>query len=79
MANIELRRNTWYATLHVPKDVQHIIGKAKLFEIVLASAQPGVRLDPREYREEYRSEDGDDCDHHQEFDQGESPTANGAT
>jgi hypothetical protein len=30
MANIELRRNTWYATLHVPKDVQHIIGKAKL-------------------------------------------------
>lgn len=32
MANIELRRNTWYATLHVPKDVQHIIGKAKLFE-----------------------------------------------
>lgn len=32
MANIELRRNTWFATLHVPKDVQHIIGKAKLFE-----------------------------------------------
>jgi integrase len=32
MANIERRRNTWYATLHVPKDVQHIIGKAKLFE-----------------------------------------------
>ena len=32
MTNIERRRNTWYATLHVPKDVQHIIGKAKLFE-----------------------------------------------
>ena len=32
MANIELRRNTWFATLHVPKDVQHIIGKSKLFE-----------------------------------------------
>lgn len=32
MANIERRRNTWFATLHVPKDVQHIIGKSKLFE-----------------------------------------------
>lgn len=32
MPNIERRRNTWYATLHVPQDVQHIIGKSKLFE-----------------------------------------------
>lgn len=32
MANIERRRNTWFATLHVPKDVQHIIGKSKLFQ-----------------------------------------------
>jgi integrase len=30
--NIELRRNTWFATLHVPSDVQHVIGKSKLFE-----------------------------------------------
>lgn len=30
--NIELRRNTWFATLHVPQDVQHVIGKSKLFE-----------------------------------------------
>lgn len=32
MANIELRRNTWFATLHVPKDVQHVIGKSKFFQ-----------------------------------------------
>lgn len=30
--NIELRRNTWFATLHVPQDVQHVLGKSKLFE-----------------------------------------------
>lgn len=30
--NIEQRGNTWYATLHVPEDVRHKIGKAKLFQ-----------------------------------------------
>lgn len=30
--NIERRGNTWYATLHVPHDVRHIIGKSKFFE-----------------------------------------------
>jgi integrase len=30
--NIELRRNTWFATLHVPPDIQHVIGKSKFFE-----------------------------------------------
>ncbi len=30
--NIERRGNTWYATLHVPPDVRHIIGKSKFFE-----------------------------------------------
>lgn len=31
-ANIERRGNTWFATLHVPKDVQPTIGKSKFFE-----------------------------------------------
>lgn len=31
-ANIERRGNTWFATLHVPKDVQTSIGKTKFFE-----------------------------------------------
>ncbi|MBK1702530.1 tyrosine-type recombinase/integrase [Thiococcus pfennigii] len=31
-SNIERRANTWYATLHVPGDVQHAIGKAKFFQ-----------------------------------------------
>lgn len=30
--NIERRANTWYATLHVPSDVRHIVGKSKFFE-----------------------------------------------
>lgn len=30
--NIERRGNTWYATLHIPSDVRHIIGKSKYFE-----------------------------------------------
>lgn len=30
--NIERRGNTWYATLHVPTDVRHIIGKSKFFQ-----------------------------------------------
>jgi integrase len=30
--NIELRGNTWYATLHIPKDVQLKLGKSKLFQ-----------------------------------------------
>lgn len=30
--NIERRGNTWYATLHVPPDVRHIIGKSKFFD-----------------------------------------------
>ena len=30
--NIERRGNTWYATLHVPEDVRHIIGKSKFFQ-----------------------------------------------
>lgn len=30
--NIERRGNTWYATLHVPQDIRHIIGKSKFFE-----------------------------------------------
>ncbi|MDI3512781.1 MAG: hypothetical protein PWP40_10 [Rhodocyclaceae bacterium] len=30
--NIEQRGNTWYATLHVPEDVRHKIGKTKLFQ-----------------------------------------------
>lgn len=30
--NIEQRGNTWYATLHVPEDVRHKIGKSKFFE-----------------------------------------------
>ncbi len=32
MPNIERRRNVWYATLHVPVDVQHTIGKSKFFQ-----------------------------------------------
>lgn len=31
-SNIERRGNTWYATLHVPEDVKHIIGKSKFFQ-----------------------------------------------
>lgn len=31
-SNIERRGNTWYATLHVPEDVRHIIGKSKFFQ-----------------------------------------------
>ena len=31
-SNIERRRNTWYATLHVPEDVRQRIGKSKLFQ-----------------------------------------------
>lgn len=31
-ANIERRGHTWFATLHVPKDVQPTIGKSKFFE-----------------------------------------------
>lgn len=30
--NIERRGNTWYATLHIPSDVRHIIGKSKFFK-----------------------------------------------
>lgn len=30
--NIERRGNTWFATLHVPEDVRHIIGKSKFFQ-----------------------------------------------
>ncbi|WP_374496610.1 tyrosine-type recombinase/integrase [Vogesella indigofera] len=30
--NIERRGNTWFATLHVPEDVRHIIGKSKFFK-----------------------------------------------
>lgn len=30
--NIERRGNTWYATLHVPKDVQITLGKTKFFQ-----------------------------------------------
>jgi integrase len=30
MSNIELRGNTWFATLHVPKDVRETIGRSKL-------------------------------------------------
>lgn len=30
MPNIELRNNTWFATLHVPQDVRETIGKSKL-------------------------------------------------
>lgn len=32
MANIELRNNTWFATLHVPPDVRETIGKSKLIK-----------------------------------------------
>ena len=32
MPNIELRRNVWYATLHVPADARLAIGKGKLFK-----------------------------------------------
>lgn len=32
MPNIELRRNVWYATLHVPADARLAIGKSKFFE-----------------------------------------------
>ena len=31
-ANIERRGHTWFATLHVPKDVQPTLGKSKFFE-----------------------------------------------
>ena len=31
MPNIELRRNVWYATLHVPADARLAIGKGKVF------------------------------------------------
>jgi integrase len=30
MSNIELRGNTWFATLHVPKDVREVLGRSKL-------------------------------------------------
>jgi integrase len=30
--NLELRGNTWYATLHIPKDVQLKLGKSKFFQ-----------------------------------------------
>jgi len=30
--NVELRYNTWFATLHVPKDVRDRIGKSKFFK-----------------------------------------------
>ena len=30
--NLELRHNTWYATLHVPTDVRNVIGRSKFFQ-----------------------------------------------
>jgi hypothetical protein len=30
--NIERRNNTWFATLHIPKDVQDKFGKSKFFQ-----------------------------------------------
>ena len=37
MPNIELRNNTWFATLHVPHDVRPVIGKSKLIKTLKTS------------------------------------------